>query len=48
MKNIVQHHVPVALPCYDFTPVLNNNVAKTTKQWYYKYYLIIIYFIIAK
>ena len=26
LKEVIQPHVPVRLPCYDFTPVINHTV----------------------
>ena len=26
LKEVIQPHVPVRLPCYDFTPVMNHSV----------------------
>ena len=26
LKEVIQPHVPVRLPCYDFTPVMNHTV----------------------
>jgi hypothetical protein len=26
IKEVIQPHVPVRLPCYDFTPITNHNL----------------------
>jgi hypothetical protein len=27
LKEVIQPHLPIRLPCYDFTPVMNHSVA---------------------
>ena len=29
-KEVIQPHVPVRLPCYDFTPITNHNLGPET------------------
>ena len=32
LKEVIQPHVPVRLPCYDFTPVINHTVVSAVPR----------------
>ena len=32
-KEVIQPHVPVRLPCYDFTPITNHNFIAYERQF---------------